>query len=81
MARDPGDLYQVSPDAPELDDIPMLYYLDGFIDAGGHLRHFSDAASDLLGLSATDVGRPFDWLRPRLGGIALGRTVARSALS
>ena len=35
MARDPGDLYQVSPDAPELDDVVMLYYLDGFIDAGG----------------------------------------------
>jgi two-component system CheB/CheR fusion protein len=48
-----------------------------FIDAGGHLRHFSDAAADLLGLGATDVGRPIDWLRPRLGGIALGRTVAR----
>jgi predicted ATP-grasp superfamily ATP-dependent carboligase len=35
VARDPGDLYQVSPDAPEVDGIPMLYYLDGFIDAGG----------------------------------------------
>jgi predicted ATP-grasp superfamily ATP-dependent carboligase len=35
VARDPGDLYQVSPDAPEFDDVPMLYYLDGFIDAGG----------------------------------------------
>jgi predicted ATP-grasp superfamily ATP-dependent carboligase len=35
VAGDPGDLYRVSPDAPELDDVPMLYYLDGFIDAGG----------------------------------------------
>jgi predicted ATP-grasp superfamily ATP-dependent carboligase len=36
VARDPLDLYEVSPDAPELDDeIVMLYYLDGFIDAGG----------------------------------------------
>ena len=35
MARDPGDLYQVSPGAPEPDDdLVMLYYLDGFIDAG-----------------------------------------------
>ena len=33
--RDPGNLYQVSPDAPELDDVTMLYYFDGFIDAGG----------------------------------------------
>jgi predicted ATP-grasp superfamily ATP-dependent carboligase len=35
VARDPGDLYRVSPGAPELDDVVMLYYLDGFIDAGG----------------------------------------------
>jgi predicted ATP-grasp superfamily ATP-dependent carboligase len=35
VAGDPGDLYRVSPDAPDLDDVPMLYYLDGFIDAGG----------------------------------------------
>ena len=36
VARDPADLYEVSPDAPELDDeLIMLYYLDGFIDAGG----------------------------------------------
>jgi predicted ATP-grasp superfamily ATP-dependent carboligase len=35
VARDPGDLYEVQPDAPGTDDIVMLYYLDGFIDAGG----------------------------------------------
>jgi predicted ATP-grasp superfamily ATP-dependent carboligase len=35
VARDPGELYEVSPDAAEPDDdIVMLYYLDGFIDAG-----------------------------------------------
>src|SRR5258708_38061124 len=35
VARDPGDLYEVSPDAPELDsDLVMLYYLAGFVDAG-----------------------------------------------
>ena len=35
MGRDPGDLYEVSPAAPEPDgDLVMLYYLDGFIDAG-----------------------------------------------
>ena len=32
--RDPGDLYEVSPDAPALDGVVMLHYLDGFIDAG-----------------------------------------------
>jgi predicted ATP-grasp superfamily ATP-dependent carboligase len=35
VTGDPGDLYRVSPDAPELGDVTMLYYLDGFIDAGG----------------------------------------------
>jgi predicted ATP-grasp superfamily ATP-dependent carboligase len=35
VTGDPGDLYRVSPDTPELDDVTMLYYLDGFIDAGG----------------------------------------------
>ena len=35
MGRDPGDLYEVSPGAAEPDDdLVMLYYLDGFIDAG-----------------------------------------------
>ena len=34
VVRDPGDLYEVSPDAPELDGVVMLHYLDGFIDAG-----------------------------------------------
>ncbi len=34
VVRDPGDLYEVSPDAPELDGGVMLHYLDGFIDAG-----------------------------------------------
>lgn len=35
MARNPADLYEVGPAAPEPDgDLVMLYYLDGFIDAG-----------------------------------------------
>ena len=35
MPRDPGDLYQVNPEGPELEsDLVMLYFLDGFIDAG-----------------------------------------------
>lgn len=55
MARDPGDLYQVSPDAPELDDVPMLYYLDGFIDAGGAGRLLT---AHLMGtLEHTEVAR------------------------
>jgi predicted ATP-grasp superfamily ATP-dependent carboligase len=35
VSRNPADLYQVSPGAPRTDrDVVMLYYLDGFIDAG-----------------------------------------------
>ena len=42
MPRDPGDLYQVSPAAPSLDaDLVMLYYLDGFVDAGGAGRQLT----------------------------------------
>ena len=36
VARDPSELYELLPGAPAADsDIVMLYYLDGFIDAGG----------------------------------------------
>src|SRR5215470_14421569 len=42
VPRDPGDLYQASPDAVELDsDLVMLYYLDGFVDAGGAGRQLT----------------------------------------
>jgi predicted ATP-grasp superfamily ATP-dependent carboligase len=34
VPHDPTDLYTLDPDAPELDDIVLLYYFDGFIDAG-----------------------------------------------
>jgi predicted ATP-grasp superfamily ATP-dependent carboligase len=35
VPRNPADLYKVGPAAPEPDgDLVMLYYLDGFIDAG-----------------------------------------------
>jgi len=35
VARNPADLYEVGPATPEADgDLVMLYYLDGFIDAG-----------------------------------------------
>jgi predicted ATP-grasp superfamily ATP-dependent carboligase len=55
VARDPGDLYRVSPGVPELDDVVMLYYLDGFIDAGGAGRLMT---AHLLGtLEHTEVAR------------------------
>jgi len=56
VGRDPGDLYQVSPDALELDsDLVMLYYLDGFVDAGAAGRQL---ATHLLStLEHTEVAK------------------------
>jgi predicted ATP-grasp superfamily ATP-dependent carboligase len=45
----------VSPDAPGLDDVVMLYYLDGFIDAGGAGRLLT--AHLLSTLEHTEVAR------------------------
>jgi predicted ATP-grasp superfamily ATP-dependent carboligase len=46
VPRDPGDLYELAPEAENLEsDLVMLYYLDGFIDAGGAGRQL---ASHLL---------------------------------
>jgi predicted ATP-grasp superfamily ATP-dependent carboligase len=64
VARDPGDLYEASSDAPELDDMVLLYYLDGFIDAGGAGRLL---AAHLLGtldhqeVAAFDVDALIDY--------------------
>jgi len=56
VARDPGNLYEVSHEAPELDsELVMLYYLDGFIDAGGAGRQV--AAHLLSTLEHTEVAR------------------------
>jgi predicted ATP-grasp superfamily ATP-dependent carboligase len=54
VARDPSDLYQMSHDAPDIgSDLAMLYYLDGFIDAGGAGRQV--AAHLLSTLDHTQV--------------------------
>ena len=56
MAGDPADLYQASPAAHEAaPDLVMLYYLDGFIDAGSAGRQL--ATHLLASLEHTEVGR------------------------
>ncbi len=56
MPRDPGDLYQLSPEAVNLEsDLVMLYYLDGFIDAGAAGRQL--AAHLLDTLDHTEIAR------------------------
>src|SRR5205085_11904083 len=34
MQRNPEELYELGPAAPGSSDVPMLHYLEGFIDAG-----------------------------------------------
>ncbi len=55
MGRDPGDLYEVSPAAQPDDDLVMLYYLDGFIDAGSAGRLL--ATHLMSSLEHTEVAR------------------------
>ena len=56
MAREPGELFQLSPEAADLgEDLVMLYHLDGFIDAGGAGRQV--AAHLLATLEHTEVAR------------------------
>jgi len=56
VAGDPADLYQTSPDAlASASDLVMLYYLDGFIDAGSAGRQL--ATHLLATLEHTEVGR------------------------
>jgi predicted ATP-grasp superfamily ATP-dependent carboligase len=56
VAREPGELFQLSPEAADLgDDLVMLYHLDGFIDAGGAGRQV--AAHLLATLEHTEVAR------------------------
>jgi predicted ATP-grasp superfamily ATP-dependent carboligase len=48
VPHDPTDLYTLDPDAPELDDIVLLYYFDGFIDAGAAGRLLAAHLLDTL---------------------------------
>ncbi len=57
MVRDPGDLYEVGPGAPELDGAVLLHYLDGFIDAGAAGRLLT---AHLLGSLDHEVVVTFD---------------------
>ena len=64
MARDPGELYEVEPDAPETDDIVLLYYLDGFIDAGGAGRLLAEhllSTLDHQQVAAFDIDALIDY--------------------
>ncbi len=34
MQRDPENLFELSADLPDLDGVPLLHHLEGFMDAG-----------------------------------------------
>lgn len=56
MSRDPAELFELSPSASELEPgMVMLYYLDGFIDAGAAGRLF--AGHLLASLEHSEVAR------------------------
>jgi predicted ATP-grasp superfamily ATP-dependent carboligase len=56
LSRDPAELFELSPAASELaSGMVMLYYLDGFIDAGGAGRLFTGHL--LSSLEHTEVAR------------------------
>jgi predicted ATP-grasp superfamily ATP-dependent carboligase len=57
MQRNPEELYELGPAAPEAADAPMLHYLEGFIDAGNAGRLFAD---HLLQNSAPETVARFD---------------------
>jgi proteasome assembly chaperone (PAC2) family protein len=42
MQRNPEELYELGPAAPDITHAPMLHYLEGFIDAGGAGRLLAD---------------------------------------
>jgi PAC2 family len=42
MQRNPEELYELGPAAPDIADAPFLHYLDGFIDAGGAGRMLAE---------------------------------------
>lgn len=65
MPRDPGDLYQLSQEATNLESgLVMLYYLDGFIDAGAAGRQLTShllATFDHTEVARFDVDSLIDY--------------------
>jgi predicted ATP-grasp superfamily ATP-dependent carboligase len=57
MQRNPEELYELGPAAPEAADAPMLHYLEGFIDAGNAGRLLTD---HLLQNSSPETVARFD---------------------
>ena len=64
MASDRGELYEVDSDAPKLDGAALLWYFDGFIDAGAAGRLVTEHLLDKLQhevVATFDVDRLIDY--------------------
>jgi predicted ATP-grasp superfamily ATP-dependent carboligase len=64
VAADQADLYEVDPDAPRLDGAPLLWYFEGFIDAGAAGRLVTEHLLDKLDhkvVATFDVDRLVDF--------------------
>jgi proteasome assembly chaperone (PAC2) family protein len=64
MQRNPEELYELGPAAPDIADVPMLHYLEGFIDAGSAGRLLADhllRSSDHETVARFDTDRLLDY--------------------
>jgi predicted ATP-grasp superfamily ATP-dependent carboligase len=64
VASDRGDLYEVDTTAPQLDGAPLLWYFDGFIDAGAAGRLVAEHLLETLEhkvIATFDVDRLIDY--------------------
>jgi predicted ATP-grasp superfamily ATP-dependent carboligase len=64
VAADQGDLFEVEPDAPRLDGAVLLWYFEGFIDAGAAGRLVTEHLMEKLDhkvVASFDVDRLIDY--------------------
>ena len=64
MQRDPEDLFELSADVPDLDGVPILHHLEGFMDAGAAGRLLAEhltSTDEPETLATFDVDRLIDY--------------------
>jgi predicted ATP-grasp superfamily ATP-dependent carboligase len=64
MQHDPEDLFELSADLPDLDGVPMLHHLEGFMDAGAAGRLLTEHLASTCEpetLATFDVDRLIDY--------------------
>ena len=64
MRRDPEDLFELGADLPDLDGVPLLHHLEGFMDAGAAGRLLSEHLTEACEpetVATFDVDRLIDY--------------------